>query len=178
MKRRLQFFFLYVLFWLLFFESSRLFFLLYNFSFTTNTPFADIVQSFVFGFRHDLSLLGYVSAIVAIVSVIALFVINNKRIQRVFDCITIVLLIPFSILLVSDAELYRNWGYRTDCSVLQYLSTPKEAMASLPLWHTGILVLLSVVFFVAFFLLYKKWISKYVLSFTPTNKWFALLYVC
>ena len=177
MKQRLLFLLRYVLFWLIFFEFSRLFFLLYNASFTTNTPFVDILQSFTSGFRHDLSLLGYVSAIVAIVSIISLFATNFKRIQRVLDCITIVLLIPFSILLVSDAELYRNWGYRTDCSVLQYLATPKEAMASLPLWHTGVLVLLSVVFFVLFYLFYKKWVSKCVLSFTPTSKWFVLLYV-
>ena len=76
MKQRLLFLLRYVLFWLIFFEFSRLFFLLYNVSFTTNTPFVDILQSFTSGFRHDLSLLGYVSAIVAIVSVISLFATN------------------------------------------------------------------------------------------------------
>lgn len=41
-------------------------------------------------------------------------------------------IILFSLLLIvfSDLEIYDEWGYRLDSTVLQYLSSPKEVMAS------------------------------------------------
>ena len=125
MKQYLTTYFRYLFFWLLFFEFSRLFFLIYNYAFTVSLPFSVILQTFVSGFQHDISMVGYAAILAALIMIISIFIQNKQRVRNIFTASTLILLIPFSILTVSDAELYRNWGYRTECSVLQYLTTPK-----------------------------------------------------
>ena len=183
MKQYLTTYFRYLFFWLLFFEFSRLFFLIYNYAFTVSLPFSVILQTFVSGFQHDISMVGYAAILAALIMIISIFIQNKQRVRNIFTASTLILLIPFSILTVSDAELYRNWGYRTECSVLQYLTTPKEALASLPLWHTLLLWIAMAIIICGFYFLYKKWIAERIsklpsVSYWNTITWIALMALC
>lgn len=157
MKRRLAYSLAYAIFWLLFFEASRAFFLIYNYALTTTVSFPTTLHTFVSGFSHDVSMLGYLVEMSLLVMCISVFLQNPENfVKKTMKTVTLIVLIPFSYLTVVDAELYRNWGYRTDCSVLQYLSMPKEAFSSIPLWHSALLLVLFAVLAYLFYRLYKK----------------------
>ena len=51
---------------------------------------------------------------------------------------------------VADTSLYEFWGFKLDASVLPYLTTPKEAFASVSIWY--LLLRILIIAFVAFIL--------------------------
>lgn len=169
MKSRLQLLLFYALFWLMFFEFSRMLFLVYNHTLTAGLDWGTIFQTFVSGFSHDASMIGYIVELTLILLCVSIFVKDNGKIKIALNALTLLLLVPGAIITVCDAELYRNWGYRMDSSVLQYLATPKEAMASTPLWHIALLFLLVVAIVAGFYILYKKWIATHCNKFEYTN---------
>lgn len=183
MKQRIIIIVKLLLFWLLFFEVSRLFFVVYNWASTVDVSIVTLAKSFFYGFQHDASLLGYIVAISSLICMVSLFVGRTEIYEKIFSSLTLACLIPFSLLTVADAELYRNWGYRTDCSALEYLAMPKEAMSSIPLWHLLLLLFAVALICVGFYFLYKKWIrtdfenwksEKYVWSIA----FFAIMAFC
>ena len=183
MKHYISLYVRYLLFWLLFFEFSRIFFLAYNYAFTATIPFSVVLQTFVSGFQHDISMVGYAAACASLFIIISIFCRNQRATKGMFTVFTLVLLIPFSILTVSDAELYRNWGYRTECSVLQYLTMPKEALGSIPLWHLCALLIAVCGIIALFYFLYKKYIVSCISSLPSINRgyagvWLAVIALC
>lgn len=176
MKQYLKFYVRYILFWLLFFEVSRALFLVYNGSFASDLSVLTILKTFVSGFQHDISLVGYAAEFAALLLIVSIFFNTPPCIGRIFTVFTLLLLVPFSILTVSDMELYRNWGYRTESSVLQYLAMPKEALASIPLWHMGLLVLFAIVLVCVFYWLYKKYIASVLQKIKPVSRWYVLFW--
>ena len=177
MKQRLNIVIRYIVFWFLFFELSRCFFLLYNISFTKELSFGVIIHTFTSGFQHDASMLGYIASLTSLGLILSLFVKNNRVTEILFKTITLVLLVPFSLVTVADAELYRNWGYRMDCSALQYLALPKEALSSIPLWHLLILLVAVGVIVFAFYVLYKKYVAVLFQRILPASKWFCGIFL-
>ncbi|MCQ2960044.1 MAG: LTA synthase family protein [Bacteroidales bacterium] len=177
MKKRLIFLVKYLLLWLLFFEFSRIFFMLYNYPFLTKLSVKNILDAFVYGFQHDISMVGYVMEISSVILIIFLFIGNVVKIKRIFRGLTLFMLLPFSLLTVSDAELYRNWSYRTDCSVLQYLKLPKEALSSIPLWHLLLLLFVVILIVALFYLLYRFFVEKHLNTFDDIKKWNTVVFI-
>lgn len=169
MKSRLQLILFYAIFWLTFFEFSRILFLVYNHALTAGLDWSTIFHTFISGFAHDASMVGYMVELVSILLCISIFTKENGKIRIALNVLTIVLLTAGTIITVSDAELYRNWGYRMDASVLEYLATPKEAIASTPVWHIALLVLLAITIFVGFYWIYKKWVATLCNKFEKTK---------
>lgn len=81
------------------------------------------------GFSIDLSVAGYLTVFPLLVVTIGLWIqsLPVKRIIQVYDALVSLLL---SAIFVGDAALYPFWGFKLDASVLFYLKTPKEAVAS------------------------------------------------
>ncbi len=177
MKSRLKLLLTYALFWLLFFEFSRILFLVYNHALTSSLDWSTIFHTFISGFSHDASMIGYIVEVTSIILCVSIFIKDNEKIKIALNCLTILLLIPATIITVSDAELYRNWGYRMDASVLDYLTMPKEAMASTPLWHIALLVLLGIAIMIGFYTVYKKWIATFCDKFEQTNYPSLLIFI-
>lgn len=81
------------------------------------------------GIPIDLSVAGYLTLFPLLVLIIGIWIqsLPVKRIIWIYD-------IPVALLLssvfVGDAALYPFWGFKLDASVLFYLKTPKEAVAS------------------------------------------------
>lgn len=174
MKRRIQILLYYALFWLLFFEVSRGFFLVYNHVFTSSLSWSSILMTYVSGFQHDISLVSWLVAIMSIPCMVTFFTKQTQWYSSFLYIVTIIILSIFSVMTLADGELYRNWGYRMDSSVLQYLALPKEALSSIPLWHTMLLILGAVIFCSIFILLYRKFIRPLTQDIPTTSKW----YVC
>ena len=97
------------------------------------------------GIPIDLSVAGYLTLIPLLLIVVGIWISSFpvKRVIQVYDALAAILL---SAIFVGDAALYPFWGFKLDASVLFYLRTPKEAVASVsPLMVVlGIFVILLV----------------------------------
>ena len=107
------------------------------------------------GIPIDLSVAGYLTIFPLLLIVIGIWIrsLPVKRIIQVYDALAALLL---SVIFVGDAALYPFWGFKLDASVLFYLRTPKEAVASVsPLMVIiGILVILLVAWMIYRVLVY------------------------
>ena len=135
MKRRLLFFVLYGLFWLLFFLISKLLFLVYQNDLSGEYTVGIWLKILIHGLKLDLSMTAYLLVIPFLSSIAHSFIPGNwfKTAIRLY---TLVFLIIISLMVVVDMELYTHWGFRLDKTPLMYLKTPKEMMASTTLWTT------------------------------------------
>lgn len=129
MLRRLKFILLLLLAWIGFFELARIIFLLYHYSQTSQLSFATTLLTFVYGFRMDLSMACYIILLPCLFVLLSVFIPFFRRslVYKIYSGIILFLLL---IIVLVDLEIYNEWGYRLDSTVLQYLSSPKEAWAS------------------------------------------------
>ena len=81
------------------------------------------------GLPIDLSVAAYLTVLPLLIIIVGFWIqaLPVKRIIQVYDCLASLLL---SSIFVSDTVLYPFWGFKMDASVLFYLKTPKEAVAS------------------------------------------------
>ena len=64
---------------------------------------------FAKGFRMDLSFGGYVILLSCVLMAIGVF-LSAKILKRIFSCLTLLLLVVSSLIIVGDLELFKNWG--------------------------------------------------------------------
>src|SRR5687767_6908167 len=130
MAAKFKFLILYFLSWVLFFDCLRLLFLIYHSSKTKELPFSTVAATFWYGLRMDLSMAAYILLPVVLFVLVSLVVpfFGRSLIYKIYTGIVL-----FFILLVSicDLEIYNAWGFRLDATPLMFLSSPREAMASI-----------------------------------------------
>ena len=169
MKSRLIFLFKYFVFWIIFFETARLLFVLYNISYIDSIPFEEILKSFWKGLKLDISLTGYILMLASLLSVIFFF--TSRFFKITLDIFTLTLIVVFTFIIVIDMELYGHWGFHIDSSVLLYIKTPKESLASTPVLKIILLLLIILLFIISFFMFYKKFVSV-TINVNEKIKWF------
>jgi len=125
---------------------------LYNFEFSVDS---DIFFSFLYGLRQDASVTGYFTVIPGLLLAASVF-LSPVIIRYFIDAYTGILLFVTGFIIVADAELYRNWGFRTDAAPLLYLKQPSYAAASADTLTIVILVLISLLLFAFMFFSYIK----------------------
>ncbi|RPH32291.1 MAG: alkaline phosphatase family protein [Bacteroidales bacterium] len=159
MKARFVFLIKYFLFWLVFFAIARLLFMVYQLSQTSQIFLSDWYSIFIRGAWMDISLIGYILLLSGLF-LSALSFSNGKWIMAIFKYYTISLLAIFSFIVVSDLELYRNWGFRVDATPLFFLKTPGEAFASTPILIVAMLLVIWVLFLLVSYWSYQKWVVR------------------
>jgi len=170
MKQRLIYLLRYSLFWLALFLFYRFIFLIYNIGYTRQLPLIEVFRVFFYGLKLDMSMAGYVLFFLSFFMAFLLFLPRSVNIwfYRIY---TFLLIFIFSIITVVDCELYRNWGFRIDSTILLYLQTPKESFASTPvILAIALLALMGLLIWGAYFL-YIKFVEK-PLKNMNTVKWF------
>jgi phosphoglycerol transferase MdoB-like AlkP superfamily enzyme len=168
LKKRIIAFALYTLFWLVFFFAARLLFLLMQTGEMAACDFSTIAGTFIHGFKLDLSTTCYFLLLPLLVAIPGLYF--EGRWFIIFMKIYSFFLIIFSTLIVvGDANVYSYWGYRLEFSTIEYLKTPKDAMASLRPGEFFLFVLAVVLFAGAFILICNKLINKFFSSFERVN---------
>jgi len=115
-----------ITFWIFFFASTRLVFLLLQIGFGKSTFHPESVFASVIGFRMDLSMAFYFIAPVLLTLLINHF-FKSEKIQAFIKYFNLLLLLICCIIIGVDAELYQDWGYRMDYTPLTYLTVPGEA---------------------------------------------------
>lgn len=155
---------------MLYFSAARFLFMAYQ------RKLGGLLGAMVHGWHMDLSMTGY-CVLLAAVLLALLWPLSAKWHRRILDATTLVLLIPLSIVILADMELYRHWGFRIDATPLLYLRTPKEAMASTPI-GTAILMLLALGLLVYLsFRLYKLLCHKHLNNTTRGYWWFTPIFM-
>lgn len=157
MKARLLFLLKYYLYWILLSVIARVFFLLYQWDDSVSLTGNDLWHIFAGGLRLDLSLGGYIMMLSAVILVFS-SLLSEKVIRSVFSGLTLILLIFFCTVVVVDLELFKNWGFHMDSTPLMYLSTPKQAMASTPVWLIICLLVLTGGLIWGTFRMFRAWV--------------------
>jgi phosphoglycerol transferase MdoB-like AlkP superfamily enzyme len=179
MFKRLKFILLQLLAWLSFFELARVVFLLTNHSQASQLSFKTILQTFVYGLRMDLSMACYTIIIPCLFVLLSVFIpfFRKSLVYKIYSGIALLL---FLSIILSDLEIYQEWGYRLDSTVLQYLSSPKEVLASAGHLPVFWIVILFVLVLTAFSFLFNKVIDGTIFLLQPKTKKFstALVTLC
>lgn len=173
MKNQLFFILKYGLFWLFFAFVSRLFFVLFLFEKTSGFGFYEYRMMFQKGLWMDLSLMGYILLVTCVLLAIFVF-LPEKWTKLFFRVFTLILLLVFTAVVLGDMQAFKVWGYHLDASVIEYLKTPKEVLASA---SSGVLIVSALAYAVIvflFFLLAEKWIFSRT-HFDKKREWNALV---
>jgi phosphoglycerol transferase MdoB-like AlkP superfamily enzyme len=171
MQKRIYWFLQYFIFWFVFFLVNKVFFLIYEFKYTTDLSVIDILKVFIYGSRMDASVAGYFTILPGILLIFS-FSLNDRILNKIVSIYTCIVIFIFEFLTIIDLELYRFWGFRLDTTPLMYLKTPKEAFASANYFTSIALIIFWIVFSYFTFKFYKRFLGGKILEFKPV-KWFT-----
>lgn len=157
MRSRVLFLLKYYLFWILASVMAKCVFLLYQGN--ASLAISDYFRIVFSGLRMDFSLGGYILLLSSVIMVFSPFV-RYRILRRVFSLLSLLLLVVFWFVVAADLELFQNWGYHMDATVLEYIRTPKEALASTPSGLLLFLIGLWLALSACFYLLYLRFVGK------------------
>lgn len=176
MKERLLFLFKLTLFFVFYSIIARLFFLIYEFNQTKALTLSDIFGTFLHGIRLDISLTGYLILFFSLITISSVF-LKTKWFKLITSFFTIILISTLSIIIITDAELYKYWGFRMDTTPLMYLKNPSLALASTPTIQIVLLITGWIIYCSAFIYLYIKLVAPVITNFKPINWYYAPLFI-
>ena len=159
MLNRVLFILFYFFAWVLFFEFARIFFLLYEWPYTSHISAGLAFGSMWYGLKMDLSVAAYLTVPVCLLLMAGL-VIPFFRKKTIYIIYTGLILFILLLLIIADVEIYKAWGNRIDLTPFKYFSAPKEMWASishLPLFW--ILLGVMLVYFLLFWV-FRKGITR------------------
>jgi phosphoglycerol transferase MdoB-like AlkP superfamily enzyme len=156
MQQRIGLFVRIYLFWITFFIVSRFTFLLYHFVKTSALTFKDIGTIVFLGLRMDAAMAGYWTILSGLLLTVSVFFVG-KYLRRTQALITFFLLLISILIVISDLELYKHWGFRMDNTPLMYAG--EEGAASVPTFTWLKLISIFIALFPFFYLLFIRRIS-------------------
>lgn len=174
MKKRILFLILLFLAWLPVFIIQKPWFLFYNRSMTETLCAADYFQVIWHGLKLDLTVAGYLTALPLLFVLISVWY-NGDWLRKTLKGYFLIMAIIIAAIFVVDVALYAFWGFRMDATVLFYLKSPGDALASVP---AGLFPVQSVAFLIYAYLAYK-YLAKLVLPMadfkSAGNRWLTSL---
>ncbi|MGE0089971.1 MAG: LTA synthase family protein [Bacteroidales bacterium] len=176
MKQRLKLFLLYALYWLLIFIVSRVLFMVYSFNLSFEITVKEWFLIIIHGIKLDISATGYIMAIISILFVVTSF-FNGRVLRWILSTLTLVFLVFTMCIIVSDFELYQNWGYRMDATPLFYILQPKDALASVETWLIFVLLAVTIGLTWLYFYVFKKTIRPITEKVTKAGVYTAILFL-
>ncbi len=129
MRDRIRFMMIYFAFWAIFFLAARVIFLSYHIEDTKLLTLETVFGIFFNGFRMDLSMAAYLSVLPFLWISFGNFIKKNVFQNTIFTY-TFISVFLVSLIIVVDLEVYNIWSFRLDATPLNYLSSPREAWAS------------------------------------------------
>jgi phosphoglycerol transferase MdoB-like AlkP superfamily enzyme len=160
--KQLQVFGRWAIFFFIIFEMMRLIFVCINFESAAKISFHQLLMSFWYGIRQDLSAIGYL-----LVLPVLSFVFNNIANKffywrKLVIGYTNTVLFILALMTVLDALLYRHWGYHMDTTVLLYLKSPSLVFAYTGLWNFMAALSLSILVYLTFRFVFRKLILPFL----------------
>ena len=141
---------------------------------------SEIAKVFWYSIPLDISTACYLSFIPWILLTIQLFW-HHPALKRVHLVYSLLMICLVSTILVSELEIYSQWGTKLSVKVFPYLLQPTEMVKSLPAFLFLSLIALSAIYAVGSFQTYKRFIhhtNPLNSSRKPFDYIFALLIPC
>jgi phosphoglycerol transferase MdoB-like AlkP superfamily enzyme len=159
----------YYFFWILFFEFSRLYFFIVNYSESKHYSLNELFSPFIHGFLLDISAASYILFFSMPIFIICHF-LGLPKVLKYFLNIYTGIFLAFSLFyIVADGEIYKSWGFRIDAGVFQYLKSPNAAVASITNLRLIFLFFIFTILSISFYCLYHFWISKKIVNILRNN---------
>jgi len=170
MKKRFIAFGCYALFWLTFFFTARLFFILVQYHSSFQNSIGELLGTFWHGSKLDISTVGYYLLVPMLVAIPGIY-FNERWYRGFLKWYSYFLIIFSSFIIVADANLYSYWGFRMDFTPILYLKTPKEALASVSVLEIigSLFAVLAMAFI--FILIYNRFIDRVFKGFARVRYW-------
>ena len=92
------------------------------------------------GLPHDLAVAGYFTTIPLLIAIASIF--SRLPVKGILTGYNYLAAFLFTLAFLADTTLYPYWGFKLDASVLMYLDSPANAIASVETWHLIILAAL------------------------------------
>lgn len=132
MSKQLRFLILLFIAWLPVFALQKPVFLCYHHALAAGYDCNDFLQVTLHGLKLDSTIAGYLTALPLLLTLIAVWRPGNWLVHTLkiyFSGMAILIAAIFAI----DIALYSFWGFRLDATLLFYLQSPGDAMASVPI---------------------------------------------
>ena len=182
MRRRLEYLIQYYVGWVFLFLVQKPLFMAFTEG-SAHYGFGKFMSVIWHGLPMDLSVAGYLTAIPFLGVLVSIWWpfdsnFNMRKVLRPYHYIVATVL---AIIFVADISLYPFWHYKLDASVFNYLTSPKDAMASVSSWYIVIRVLAILV---VAFIIYKHQNRICSNTFITTEKsperrvWRTLVILC
>jgi phosphoglycerol transferase MdoB-like AlkP superfamily enzyme len=159
MLKKIFFLLIYIFSWVIFFEVARLFFLVSTSQYSKDVPNSLLFQSLWFGLKMDFSMAAYLTGLICLF-VLASLTIPFFRKGKIYFIYTAIILFVQLLLIIIDVESFKAWGTRIDSTPLKYLSTPKEAWASINHLPLMLIFIGFITMYVLLYWLFRKLISR------------------
>ncbi|MDD4575639.1 MAG: sulfatase-like hydrolase/transferase [Bacteroidales bacterium] len=158
MKRILVFIFKYFIYWLLFFTSFRILFLIIyrNILSTNHVQWKEVLEIPWHSTSLDLSLIGYFSSIIFVIMLVNLF-INRPLFRKIIDSLTYLFITLFSTVSMGEIGIYDEWRTKLNFKALVYLKQPSEVFNSISLWQFLFLFILWLGIIAFWIFIYRKY---------------------
>lgn len=174
MKERIKLFGTIGLFWLVFFITARIVFLIFHFNLAATLSAKEILTVLFLGLRMDLAMAGDWLLLTGLFLTLSILFDSRNLFYYLNNAITIALLVLSTLIIVADLELYRHWGFRLNTTPLFYIST--EAAGSVSALSYLILFLNFIFLTGGFLWFYFNKISHRLLELYPVKKsWAAVM---
>ncbi|TSA26200.1 MAG: LTA synthase family protein [Bacteroidetes bacterium] len=177
MKQILGSFFRQLLFWVLFFNVTRLVFILYHFRLIRieKIPFEEVVSVFYHAFKLDLA-----TACYFMVLPFLLLVIQSLSTPRWLNLVNKgyagLMIFFYSLTAAGEMGLYSEWKTKLNYKVIKYLSHPSEIYNSAGTAEFLILLVLLLVMTAAGIVIYIRWFYPNLIH-VKRSWWFSALFL-
>lgn len=160
LKPYLYFYFRYIIFFLFIQMVFRVIFLILYKEFDGDPGIQDWLMTLAYGMKLDISITGYFLLFPTLI-LIFYTVINSQIFKKILGIYTFVMLNILVFALFTNLVLYRYWRTPTDDSIFDYLSTPKEMLASVSTWNlVALFLIIGLTIYALYFQIYRKWVNK------------------
>ena len=167
MRDRLIVFAKLLLYWMLFMLVARTTFLLYNYDYSAQLTFGEILLAQFYGMAMDLSMTGYAMALLGLLLTVSTLV-KGQWIHYALLSSCFVILIVQILVVIIDVELYRHWGFRMNNTPFFYMG--KGAAGSVDTWVAVKVLFIGTLLGISFVWFYLRWISPKTKTIQPALK--------
>ena len=150
MKKRILFLIFFFIAWLPVFIIQKPWFIFYNNQLAGTCSPIDFLQVIAHGLLLDCTVAGYLTALPLFLTLASVW-IPGEWLRKTLKVYFLIASLLISIIFVADVALYPYWGFRLDGTVLFYLRSPKDAMASVP---AGLFIQQGIAFLIYFLIFY------------------------
>ncbi len=159
MLKKILFLLIYLFTWVIFFEFARVFFLLSTLPYAKEAPSSLLFQSLWYGLKLDISMAAYLTLLVCLFVIGAVFIPFLRK-KFIYFLYTGIILFIQLLMVIADEESFKAWGTRLDGTGLKYLSSPSEAWASISHLPIFWMLLGVLIIYLLLFWIFRKTISR------------------